>query len=163
MSPSLAAKHGHAGRRARAPVPGPALTHEPGVPPHAEVDRIYQAFSEAHEALDAWRLDDLYSHDALYITPDNRARRGASAITEWFGAMFRRASELGLGLHVHFVVDQRGIERGVVYDGGHYLLSVLRPDGTIRRRVGRFVVVFRLGSDRRWRCHLDSSGSLLRI
>jgi ketosteroid isomerase-like protein len=128
------------------------------ITPIDDVDRIYKSLSRAYRDLDAYSAAALYTRSALQLTPDRVHHRGRREIRNWYFGRFGRARENGARLTIRFVVTERGVQNGGVYDSGVYVLTGHPSDdeSPVRQQTGRFVAVFRRTSGASWNYRIDS-------
>ena len=123
-----------------------------------DVDRIYKSLSRAYRDLDAYAAAALYTRSASHLTPDRVHQRGRREIHNLYIGRFGRARENGARLTIRFVVTERGVQNGVVYDTGVYVLTghPSNDESPVRLRTERFVAVFRRTSGASWNYRIDS-------
>ncbi|MGB7069563.1 MAG: DUF4440 domain-containing protein [Pyrinomonadaceae bacterium] len=132
------------------------LTLESGVKPHASIDGIYAKFSEAYDRLDAKMVTDLYTDDALYLTPESGIERGRALIFRTFNGFFNSIREEGGRLDISFNIIERRVSTGLAYDVGVYSLTSKGKNGTSRTSKGKFVVIALKLKNGQWKFQLDS-------
>ncbi len=119
------------------------------------LDARYDRFSDAYETKDVDLVAQLYTTDAYYLQPGGDITRGRDAIRASFARFFDGAAARGDTLTIAFTILDRGIADDQAYDIGYYDLRVGRLDGTAGEDRGKFVVIWRLGTDGEWRIHAD--------
>lgn len=125
----------------------------------SEIDRVYQAFSRAYQTLDAAAAADLYTEDALYLSPNAEIRRGRNAIRPFFEQLFAGAREDGAKLDISFEFAERRREGSLAYDVGIYTVTSASAERTSASR-GKFVTVLRRDDGGRWRIAVDTYNAL---
>jgi uncharacterized protein (TIGR02246 family) len=119
------------------------------------MDSVYAAFSAGYAALDATAVADLYTADARYLAPGGEIRHGRDAIATNFADFFERTRAAGQRLEIRFDSDDRGVSGTMAYDIGYYRLERFAGDSLLGGGRGKFVTVWRRGTDGRWRIHAD--------
>lgn len=136
------------------------LTLDPGVEPLAGLDAVYQRFNRAYRELDADLFEQIYTQDALYLSPERPIRRGHGEFVGGFRSMFEGARQSGHGLEISFRIVDRQISGGLASDVGIYTL-LRRQDGEIvHRSRGKFVVVALRQDSGGWLFHVDGYSGL---
>ncbi len=136
--------------------PNSKLTLEKDVKSHAGIDAIYPKFSEAYDKLDAKMVTDLYTDDALYLTPESGIQRGRNVIFGNFNGFFNSIRENGATLEISFYIVERRVSSGLGYDVGVYLLTSKSKTGTTQTSRGKFVVIALKMKNGQWKFQLDS-------
>ena len=137
-----------------------ALTLDPGVTPHKEIDAVYQTFSLAYDRLDPALVSDLYGVAALYLAPGQDIQKGREAIHKSFKGFFDWAKEKGRTLGISFRIVDRQATGNLAYDVGIYTLRGSgggMPDGVDQ---GKFIVIAKKGDDGRWYFQVDGYSAL---
>ncbi|MGI9039357.1 MAG: YybH family protein [Gemmatimonadota bacterium] len=107
------------------------------------------AFSAAFEAGDTTALGELYTTDALLLAPNDTVR-GRAAIRRWF------APREGRNPFDHtLTADALEVRGDVAIDRGWWTQEFRREDGTTNGSSGVYLVIWRRGSDGRWRMSYD--------
>lgn len=132
----------------------PVVRHHAGVEPHAGIDAVYRTFHEGYRTLTPETVADLYTEDALYLSPSSDVRRGRPAIEESFRSYFDQVREDGGRLRIRFEILDRDVSGDLAYDVGYYILERTSEDSTHDSK-GKFVVVARRGADGSWKFHVD--------
>ena len=121
----------------------------------AEIDAVYETFSQAYELLDDQMVQDLYESDAYYFYPQIPIQRGYENFMGGFRDMFNRAREGNTTLKIEFRIVERQVLGDHAYDVGYYRLN--KSDG--HRSVGKFVTILRKQADGSWKFVLDTYSS----
>lgn len=132
----------------------PVVRHGPGVEAHAGLDAVYRTFHEGYETLTPKTVADLYTENALYLSPNDDVVRGRSAVEDNFRSFFGSVRESGDRLRIRFEILDRDVSEDLAYDVGYYILQRTSGDDTSTHR-GKFVVVARRGADGVWKFHVD--------
>ena len=107
-----------------------------------------------------WNSGDLekvlesYADDAVYMPPHHPSIHGKPAIRKYLtGPMQHGVRDL--------VYDVTYIRQSgdLAYDVGLYSMTIPRPDGTTRKDMGKYLVVWRRGDDGQWKIAADSWSS----
>lgn len=138
------------------------LTLEKGVAPHPEIDNIYRRFSEAYRKLDAQAVKNLYTDDALYLTPGSEVERGHEKILANFSGFFDSVRKSGGKLAISFQILERRVSNDLGYDAGIYTLTQTNAKGETGTGGGKFVVITRRMKNGEWRFGLDIYNDLPR-
>ncbi len=120
------------------------------------IDRVYQRFSAAYDSLDPDALADLYTEDALYLSPQGDVAQGREEIRARFARSFDRTRENRQQVAIAFSFVDRGIDRDLAYDVGHFLLVRTVDGAEVSRSRGKFAVVLERGADGAWRFQVDA-------
>lgn len=126
----------------------------------ADIDRVYQQFADAYDALDADQIAPLYAEDAHYVNANGEegVRTGRDAILESFRSQFETARERGSDLSISFRIIDRAVDGDLAYDVGYYRFEAIPTEGDPFRAAGKFVTVLQRGSDGRWQFVVDAFG-----
>jgi uncharacterized protein (TIGR02246 family) len=138
---------------------GADLTHDAGVKPHSGIDAIYARFSEGYRQLDAKMVADLYTDNAIYMTPESGVDRGRELIVKNFDGFFRSVRGEGASLRISFQIVERKVSGDLAYDVGIYTLETSSGDKVLQTSKGKFVVVA-VKQKGKWRFQLDSYSNL---
>lgn len=138
----------------------PALVHDEGVAPVAELDEIYEQYSQAYSRLDAQGAAALYTRDALYLQPGRAIQQGRTPIQESFARFFQHSRVVGLQLRISFRIMARQVSSGLAYDVGIFTLITSRNGEEVGRSLGKFVIVSRPDSDGTWKFQVSSHSDL---
>lgn len=136
------------------------LTLAAGVKPHAGIDAIYAKFSEAYDKLDAKMVTDLYTENALYLTPESGIQRGRAVIFDNFDGFFNSVRESGGKLDISFKIVERRMTTNMGYDVGEFLLTSAGKSGATQTSRGKFVVIAVKLKGGQWKFQLDSYSDL---
>jgi len=137
-----------------------ALTLDPGVTPHKEIDEAYRVFSQAYDRLDPALVSNLYGESALYLAPGREIQRGREVINASFKGFFDWAKQKGRTLGISFRIVERQATENLAYDVGIYTLRGSgggMPDGEDQ---GKFVVIARKSDDGRWYFQVDGYSAM---
>lgn len=127
-----------------------------GVKPHAGIDAIYAKFSDAYDKLDAKIVTDLYTDDALYLTPESGIQRGRDIIFDNFDGFFNSIKKNGGKLDISFNIVERRVTTNMGYDVGVYSLTSKNKSGATQTSRGKFVVIALKMKNGSWKFQLDS-------
>ncbi|MCA1625760.1 MAG: SgcJ/EcaC family oxidoreductase [Acidobacteria bacterium] len=136
------------------------LILEKGVAPHAKIDDVYRRFSEAYKKLDAEAVTNLYTDDALAISPGNDIERGREKILENFSNLFNPVKTGGGSLTISFRILERRVSGNLAYDVGIFTFTRKSAKGEARSGRGKFVVVVRRMKNGEWRFQVDAYNDL---
>jgi len=132
------------------------LTLDTGVVKHAGIDSIYAKFSQGYRDLDPDAVADLYTANALYLTPGSDIKRGREAILKDFAGFFDSTRSEGKKLAISFQILERKISGDLAYDAGIYTLVNTGKNGETSSGRGKFVVIAVKGKGGTWRFQLDT-------
>lgn len=107
------------------------------------------AFSTAFEAGDTTALGELYTENALLLAPGDTIR-GRTAIRRYF-----RPREGGRPFDHQLVADDLEVHGDVAIDRGRWIQEFQLEDGGADRASGVYLVIWRRGTDDRWRMSYD--------
>ena len=124
-----------------------------------QVDQAYQRFAAAYATLDADRVVQLYTDDALMLPPSGEILRGRAAIRERYARGFDADRERGHTRRITFELVDRVDAGDLRSDYGYYTIIGRSPDGHESRSRGKFAKVWRRDSDGVWRIRSDSYSS----
>ncbi|MGD9589698.1 MAG: hypothetical protein AB7Q37_17340 [Pyrinomonadaceae bacterium] len=131
-----------------------------GVKAHAGIDRIYSDFSKSYETLDHKRLAGLYTEDAAYLLPDQEIVIGQAPIEAIFKSFFDQIKASGRSISIEFVIVKRTFGDKLGYDIGTFEIKSMLNGKVSPLGTGKFVVVTKLGSDKKWRFAVDGYSEL---
>lgn len=115
----------------------------------AAIREAASSFSAAFETGDTTTLGELYTTDALLLAPNDTVR-GRPAIRRWF------APRDGRNPFDHtLTADAIEVRGDIAIDRGWWTQELRREDGTINGSSGVYLVIWRRGSDGRWRMSYD--------
>ena len=126
-----------------------ALAQGTGEDAERAFEEVYAAFSAAYRAGDPAAVAALYGDDAFYLAPGGEIDRGDVARHFEFLSSF----EPGAGPIIEFEIVDRAISGELAYDIGYYTLR--RAEGETGVGRGKFIVIWKRGSDGVWRIHAD--------
>ena len=118
---------------------------------------VYVRLGRACRALDAPGAALSFAPAAHVVTGRGEELHGREAILGWLTWLFGRAAERGIELDIRFHVAERGVQNGVVYDVGSFVLTardsdgMRRPDARLPLEAGRFLAVCKSDRDGRLR------------
>jgi ketosteroid isomerase-like protein len=120
-------------------------------PIEVHVSALYDALSRAYRTLDARAAAACFSPDAVVVQESTADLRGRAAIEVWLVDEFRSAVTRGVDLGLSFLVVERGVQNGVVFDVGTFSLTGRgRHDvSRVPLRTGRFLAVCRRDAEGR--------------
>ena len=123
-------------------------------PLETEVAALYEGLSRAFRDLDPEGAAALLSVDAVFVHDESDEIHGREAIRRWLARRLRGTRERGVDLGLSFLVVERGVQNGVVFDVGTFALTGRgRMDvSRVPLRSGRFLAVSR--RDREGRTHI---------
>lgn len=116
----------------------------------------YQRYAAAYAALDAQRVGQVYTEDAIYLPPAGDILRGRAAIQERYEHSFRGARERGHTSRITFEFVDRSAAGDTRNDIGYYTIVTTDRGGHSESFRGKFLKVWRRGSDGIWRIRSDS-------
>ena len=122
----------------------------------------YQRFSAAYATLDAQRVGQVYTEDALSLPPGGDIVRGRAAIEDRYEDAFREDRERGRTRRITFEFVDRTAAGNIRNDIGYYTIVTTDPEGHIQRHRGKFLKVWQRDSDGIWRIRSDSYSSATR-
>lgn len=131
------------------------LILEKPVAPHAKIDDVYRRFSEAYRKLDPEAVTNLYTDDALYLSPGSEVTRGREKIRPGFESFFRSVKDGGGSLSIAFRILERRVSGDLAYDVGIYTLTQKNKIGEQRASSGKFLVVAVRAPTGEWRFQVD--------
>ncbi|HKX84139.1 MAG TPA: hypothetical protein VJL58_07965, partial [Pyrinomonadaceae bacterium] len=85
------------------------LTLDAGVAKHAGIDKIYSRFSEAYRTLNSEMVTNLYTENALYLSPGSDIQRGRTTILGNFDGFFRSVKQSGGKISIAFRILERRV------------------------------------------------------
>lgn len=107
--------------------------------------QLYEQFAEAYSRLDASKIADLYTSEAvlhnLYDNAPPTSLTGRTEITPYFSTMFNEYKAQGITLRLRFKIVQRRQIQNNVFDNGVYRLDILSPNAAPKAGFGRFSTV----------------------
>lgn len=122
----------------------------------AELDAVYARFSQAYAELDPDMVANLYTRDALYLSPSRDIDRGRERIRKNFAGMFQRTRDAGESLRISFDRIDRRVSGDLAYEVGYYTLVRTSASGERKTSRGKFTVVLVRGKeDGTWRFKVD--------
>jgi uncharacterized protein (TIGR02246 family) len=119
------------------------------------LDAQYARFSQAYVTLDPDAVANLYTEDALYLSPGADIKRGRPAVREEFKRFFDSVRSRGDSIRIVFTIVDRKISGGLAGEVGYFDLTT-KSGGTARTGRGKFVVIWVRGSDGNWRFRTDT-------
>lgn len=131
------------------------LTLDDGVEKLAGLDAVYERFTRAYRELDADLFRQIYTQNALYLSPGSDVRKGLDAFSGGFRGMFERAGQQGQVLNISFRILDRQVSEGLATDVGIYTLLRKEEGETVHRSRGKFIVVALKQDDGSWLFHVD--------
>jgi uncharacterized protein (TIGR02246 family) len=121
-----------------------------------QIDEPYQRFSAAYASLDASRVSQVYTEDALMLPPGGEILRGRAAIRERYADGFETDRERGHTRRIEFELVDRVAAGDLRSDYGYYTIIGRNPAGLEHRTRGKFAKVWLRGRDGVWRIRSDS-------
>jgi len=121
-----------------------------------QADEPYQRFAAAYATLDADRVVQVYTEDALMLPPGGEILRGRAAIRERYARGFDADRERGHTRRITFELVDRIVSGDVRSDYGYYTIIGRSPEGHEDRSRGKFAKVWTRGRDGVWRIRSDS-------
>lgn len=145
------------GAAACAPAGGDAGQEPDRAAVEAELEAVYQDFTDAYAAADVDRLmRDVYAPDAYYLPPGSPILSGQDRFRAQFeGFLGPLAAQGRPGPQISFEIVDRDISGDLAYDIGYY---TLRPPGAaedVPGSRGKFIVLWKRDAEGRWRMHAD--------
>lgn len=124
-----------------------------------QVDEPYQRFSTAYATLDADRVAQVYTDDALMLPPGGEIVRGRAAVREHYAEGFDEDRKRGHTRSITFELVDRLVRDDVRTDYGYYTVTARSASGHERQHRGKFAKVWQRGRDGVWRIRSDSYSS----
>jgi uncharacterized protein (TIGR02246 family) len=124
-----------------------------------QADAGYQRFADAYATLDADRVAQLYTEDALMLPPGGEIVRGRAAIREHYADAFQDDRKRGHTKRITFELVDRAEAGDLRSDYGYYTIIGKSPEGREHRWRGKFSKVWRRDKDGVWRIKSDSYSS----
>ena len=121
-----------------------------------QVDEPYQRFSTAYATLDADRVAQIYTEDALMLPPGGDIVRGRTAIRDRYARGFESDHARGHARRITFELVDRVLSGDVRSDFGYYTIIATSPEGHEDRMRGKFAKMWVRGRDSVWRIRSDS-------
>jgi uncharacterized protein (TIGR02246 family) len=121
--------------------------------------RTLSAVRGAYATLDAGRVGQIYTEDALLLPPGGEILRGRGAIREHYKEGFDADRERGHTRRISFELVDRVVSGDVRNDYGYYTIIGRGPDGHEEQWRGKFAKVWTRGRDGEWRIRSDSYSS----
>lgn len=132
-----------------APDEGTAVPASTFAAEKSAMEETSRKYEQAYAAADAATLASLYTEGAILLPDDAEMVRGRQAIREFFSA------GMGSGATIKFTTLQIEGEGDLAFEVGRYDYSV-QPEGQdAQESSGKYVVVWRKGTDGVWRAHVD--------
>ena len=129
---------------------------EKGIKKHKGIDEIYKVFREAYKTLDAEKISNLYSEDAVYLAPNENISIGRKSIQKIFSDFFIQTKEKDENIRISFHIFQRKIKKHFVCDVGVYTVSLYKKGKKIGQMKAKFVVVALKKKNNKWEFQVDS-------
>lgn len=120
------------------------------------VDEPYDRFAAAYATLNADRVSQLYTEDALYLPPGGDILRGRRTIRDEYARPFDEARRQGHTRRITFELVDRVVVGDLRTDAGYYTIISRSPDGHEERFRGKFLKVWQRQGDGVWRIWADS-------
>ena len=124
-----------------------------------QVDEPYQRFAAAYATLDADRVAQIYTADALLLPPTGEILKGRAAIRERYADGFDTDRERGHTRRITFELVDRVVNGDLRSDYGYYTIIGRNPEGQEHRMRGKFAKVWIRERDGVWRIRSDSYSS----
>jgi uncharacterized protein (TIGR02246 family) len=124
-----------------------------------QVDEPYQRFAAAYATLDADRVAQIYTADALLLPPAGEILKGRAAIRERYADGFDTDRERGHTRRITFELVDRVVNGDLRSDYGYYTIIGRNPEGQEHRMRGKFAKVWIRERDGIWRIRSDSYSS----
>ena len=121
-----------------------------------QADESYERFSAAYATLDAERVIQLYTEDALMLPPGGEILRGRAAIRGRYAKGFDADRERGHTRRITFELVDRVVAGEWRSDYGYYTIIMRSPEGHEERSRGKFAKLWRRDRDGVWRIRSDS-------
>jgi ketosteroid isomerase-like protein len=110
---------------------------------------VYDRLARACRSFDVRLAARTFATDARVVTASGEEVCGSEAILGWLTLLFGRAAERGVDLDIRFHVAERGLQNGVVFDVGSFVLTAREADDVrVPLAAGRFLIVCRRDVDR---------------
>lgn len=125
-------------------------------------NQVYTDFARAYHEMDASKIDQLYTPDALllnlYDASEPSSIRGNTAIADFFAKMFDRFGKNGQKLELTFkIIDRQRLEDAIL-DNGFYTLTIIGPDQPNIVSFGKLSTLLRW-QEGRWRFAVDANSN----
>ncbi len=153
--PVLAAALALAACGGAAPSRAPTSVGNPAADARA-IDALYATFTKAYETFDPDLVANLYTENALYLSPGSDVRRGRAAIRAGFRRSFERTKAKGETMSIWFDRFDRRVSGDVAYEVGYFVVTYQAESGDVRRAKGKFTVVLIRQRNGSWLFHVDS-------
>jgi uncharacterized protein (TIGR02246 family) len=124
-----------------------------------QADQPYERFAAAYATLDADRVAQLYTEDALMLPPGDEIVRGRAAIRERYAQGFEDDRERGHTRRITFQLVERVESGNLRSDNGYYTIIARNATGQEHRSRHKFAKVWRRDNDGVWRIKSDSYSS----
>lgn len=121
-----------------------------------QLDAHYATFSKAYVDLDPDAVANLYTEDALYLSPGADIKRGRAAVRDEFARFFGGVRSRGDSMQIVFTIVDRRIAGGLAAEVGYFDLTTRPRGGQPRTGRGKFVVIWVRGADGVWRFRTDT-------
>lgn len=115
------------------------------------LDEFSLAWRSAYQAGDFELMRDLYEPDAWLMTRDQPARKGVDAILAYFAS----SRQAGGSAKIKFETEQVNIDGDYAFKTAIWWLDSPHAVGEPVRDSGRSLVIFKRGSDGKWRLWRD--------
>ena len=124
-----------------------------------QIDEPYHRFAAAYTTLDAERVAEIYTEDALMLPPGGDILRGRSAIRKQYDDGFDEDRRRGHTRRITFELVDRIVSGDVRNDYGYYTIIGRSASGHESKHRGKFAKVWQRGRDGVWRIRSDSYSS----
>ena len=119
-----------------------------------DIDLVYQKFTTAYANYDSTTIAELYTEDALYLSPGGEIEVGRDLLVQGFAGMFRRAKSNGEQLDISFKILKREVIQSTAYDVGYYHLVRTSEQG-VRKSTGKFITILEKNESGMWQFTVD--------
>jgi ketosteroid isomerase-like protein len=114
-----------------------------------QLDSVYARMTLGYQRTDARMVTSLYDDRAFYLPPGAPILRGRDAISREFTKILgNRPADSSSGAGITFEIVDRAIAGDIAFDIGLFRFGSTTP-------AGKFIVLWRRGSDGRWRMWAD--------
>lgn len=124
-----------------------------------QIDEPYQRFAAAYATLDADRVAEIYTEDALMLPPGGDILKGRAAIRKQYDDGFDEDRKRGHTRRITFELVDRLVSGDVRNDYGYYTIIGRSSSGHESEHRGKFAKVWQRGRDGVWRIRSDTYSS----
>lgn len=126
-------------------------------------DAVYAKFTEGYKLANPALVADLYTRDAFYLQPGHDIERGHEHVLKAFSFLSSFAKRPGGGPSIGFRIVDRQVSGDLAWDIGYYLMnSDGKPITSDDSPDGKFIVLWKRGTDGQWRIFADGYSDVAR-